>query len=119
MRIILAEDEPAIRTLLSRGLRRYGADVAECDTVAAAIEAAREPFDAAVIDANLADGSGLDAAALLCNVNPAARIVLCSGYPIGLAESGLPPSVEVSFLQKPFRIDQMFEALGLPPLSKG
>ncbi len=118
MRIIVAEDEPAIRTLLSRAIRRHGASVAECDTVAGAIEAACQPFDAAVIDANLADGSGLDAAAWIAGINPTARIVICSGFPISPAELGLAPRVSASFLQKPFRIEQLIEVLGLAPLAK-
>lgn len=113
MRIIVAEDEPAIRSLLGRAIRRCGASVTECETVAATMQAAREPFEAAVIDANLADGSGLDAAAWLSNENPGAKIVICSGIPIALEYTGLAPATSVSFLQKPFRIDQLMEALGL------
>lgn len=117
MRIILAEDEAAIRTLLSRGLKRCGATVAECDSVSATLEAALDGFDAAILDANLPDGSGLDAAAHLAGANPAAQFVICSGYPVAIPDIGLDPAVAVAVLQKPFRIGQLLEILGLKPTS--
>lgn len=113
MRIILAEDEAAIRSLLAKGLRRSGAEVTECETVAAALAAAGAGFDAAVLDANLPDGSGIDAAAHFCRINPAARIVICSGLPVSVEDTGLGPAARVSTLAKPFRIAQLLGALGL------
>lgn len=113
MRIILAEDDAAIRSLLGRGLLRKGAEVRECETVEETLAAASDPFDAAVLDANLPDGSGLDAAVELVRLNPSARIVICSGSPVNPGELGLDPAARVSALQKPFRIEHLTAALGL------
>jgi DNA-binding response OmpR family regulator len=61
MRLLLVEDEHAIRTAISRALKRWGHEVA----VAASLAEARECFgnagpEAVISDLKLPDGSGLD-----------------------------------------------------------
>jgi two-component system, NtrC family, response regulator AtoC len=59
--ILLLEDEPMLRKRLAAFLDRLGAQVTALDTLATARNAAASmPFDYAILDINLPDGSGLD-----------------------------------------------------------
>lgn len=59
--ILVCDDTPAKRYVLSSWLRRAGYTVVETTTVAAALEVVRrQPIDLAVLDVHLPDGSGLD-----------------------------------------------------------
>jgi CheY-like chemotaxis protein len=61
-RILIADDEPAIRELVSDILSENGAVVvAEADGAAAVRRAALEPFDACVLDVEMPVLNGLDA----------------------------------------------------------
>ncbi|MDA3962923.1 MAG: response regulator [Planctomycetota bacterium] len=76
MRLLLLEDEPAIRSALQRALRKWGYEVA----AAASLEEARGLLSAfqpqaLVSDLKLPDGSGLDLAKEL-----GAPFILMSGY---------------------------------------
>lgn len=60
-RILVCDDTPAKRYVLTSWLRRAGYTVIETVSVAEAMEAlSREQFDLAVLDVHLPDGSGLD-----------------------------------------------------------
>ena len=62
-RILLIEDDPDVLQLMEHVLLDYGHDVATAETVAIArILLAAQPFDLAICDVNLPDGSGLDVA---------------------------------------------------------
>ena len=59
--VLLLEDEPLLRKRLAAFLGRQGAQVTALDSLAAARNAAAAmPFDYALLDINLPDGSGLD-----------------------------------------------------------
>jgi ActR/RegA family two-component response regulator len=109
VRVIIADDEASVRTLLGRYVRRIGAEAVECETVAQAMQAARTAFDAAVVDANLPDGSGLELAAGLALACPQARIVICSGLAVS-PQSGV---TNWTVLEKPFRVEKLMELIGL------
>jgi DNA-binding response OmpR family regulator len=60
-RILVCDDTPAKRYVLTSWLRRAGYVVMQTETVAEALELLRhEPVDLAVLDVHLPDGSGLD-----------------------------------------------------------
>ena len=60
MKILLVDDDDAIRLILGTALRRVGGfDVMEVDTFAAATaQLAEQPFDAVLTDVQLPDGRG-------------------------------------------------------------
>ena len=61
MRLLLVEDEDAIRSALGRALRRWGHDVMVAADLATARElAAERPPEGVISDLKLPDGSGLD-----------------------------------------------------------
>jgi two-component system response regulator MprA len=59
-RLLLVEDDPDLRGLLSRGLGEEGFDVAAVADGAGAIARAEDPVDALVIDIGLPDADGRD-----------------------------------------------------------
>jgi len=78
MRLLLLEDEPAIRTALARAMRRWGHRVEVAESVADArqVAAAQRP-EGLISDLKLPDGSGLEVARDL-----AVPFVLMSGYAV-------------------------------------
>lgn len=108
MRLLLLEDEAAIRSALTRALGKWGYTV----TAAASLAEARErlvetPPEGLVSDLKLPDGSGLDLAREL-----AVPFVLMSGYAsfddaVAALRLGC-----VDFLTKPVAMKSLREALG-------
>lgn len=106
-RVLVVEDEPAVRELAIRVLERAGYEVDAASTAAAAqTKAAVQPaFQAAVIDVHLPDMDGRALAAQLRERFPDARIVLVSG-----SEEIAPPAA-MAWLPKPFAPQALLAAL--------
>jgi two-component system response regulator RegA len=82
-RLLLVEDDARFRDALGASLRERGFTVVEAGSVAAATTAATtadEPFDFAVVDLRLGDGSGLDAVRALALAEGDTRIVVLTGW---------------------------------------
>lgn len=63
MQVLLLEDEPAIRSALTRAMRRWGHEVVVSSSLAEArAKAAEHPVQCLVSDLKLPDGSGLEVA---------------------------------------------------------
>lgn len=82
MRILLADDEEAVRRSLKRGLERLGFDVIDAETGHAAVLRFREhgPFDVVLLDGNMPELDGLGAAKRIRTLDPEARIAICTGW---------------------------------------
>lgn len=84
MRILLAENDPLHRAFLRStidGLVAGAPDIVEVEDGRAAIEAATEtPPDCAVLDVEMPEASGVDAARAIWRLNAAARILFWSNY---------------------------------------
>lgn len=82
MRVLLADDEEAVRRSMKRGLERLGFDVVDVETGRAAVHEFREhgPFDVVLLDANMPELDGLGAAQCIRTLNPDARIAICTGW---------------------------------------
>jgi len=106
VRVAIAEDEIAIRTLLSRVLRRRGFDALEIDDYTGD-EVDR--LDVLITDVFLPGVTGVELAARLRERFPRLRVIYMSGYtPEALAALGLAPT---PLLLKPFAPEQLLEAL--------
>lgn len=103
MRILLVEDEDAVRELLSDELTRQGHEVASHRDLAGA-RGAFSP-EALIADVKLPDGSGVELMQELVALQPALRVLLMSGYD----RDRLPP--EAHYLRKPFRMNDFREAV--------
>jgi two-component system cell cycle sensor histidine kinase/response regulator CckA len=109
-RILVAEDDPAVRTLAVLVLARAGYDVIEAQSGAAAVELLRrspDPVDVLVSDMVMPGMGGIELARHVAREWPDVGIVLMSGY----AEEAVAQSDRLSvaswFLPKPFTPEQL------------
>ncbi len=103
--LLLVEDEPAVRRLLSRTLRRQGYRVLEAENGLAALEVADgagSEIDLLVTDLAMPHLGGVDLAAKLQAVRPDLRVLLLSGHAAPHDGSADAEIRGARFLQKPF-----------------
>ena len=115
--ILLAEDEPPIRELLSKILNSAGYQVLVASDGKRALTIAEqtEKIDLLLSDVVMPEMSGVELAKALKSKRPEIRIMLTSAYPQGmlLIDSGW------HFIPKPFfpqrLLDEVRKALSIPP----
>jgi two-component system cell cycle sensor histidine kinase/response regulator CckA len=113
-RLLLAEDEPAIRQALARVLRSHGDEVIEASNGGEALRLAEaEPgrIDLLLSDVMMPGIGGKELAQRLRAARPDVRVILMSGYTddeLLRAELG---DARHAFLQKPFAARQVVEAV--------
>jgi DNA-binding response OmpR family regulator len=84
-RVLIVDDDPVMRDVLSRFLRRAGFEVLEVGSVVAALDelmaAAHndKPFEHAVVDLVLKDGDGEDVVRACESLSPRPNIIVLSG----------------------------------------
>ncbi len=114
LRILLAEDEPGVRELVSLILRDVGHFVVPAGDGPSAIEEAERAefdFDAAVVDVVMPYMSGPELVSRLRRRLPTLPVVFISGY------SNLPPAeiqgehVQTEYVQKPFQTQDLLTAI--------
>ncbi|MFW5836050.1 MAG: PAS domain S-box protein [bacterium] len=109
-RVLLVEDDDAIRRIVSRGLANAGYRV----TVARSLQAAEAILrsghtpDIVFSDVVLPDGSGIELREMLSDSIP---VVYTSGYLEGRAELEYVQQHGAAFIPKPFDVDEVFETL--------
>lgn len=108
MRILVADDENALRRIVVSVLRRDGYDVVEARNVADALAAAGDAarVDLLVTDLLMPDGNGWQLGKTLRRQRPGLKVICISGNPADLDGpdgDDAPPL----FLQKPFTIDAL------------
>ena len=102
MHLLLVEDEPSLLHLLGQNLIRSGHTVESVSSAGAAKAMIASPFDAAIIDWTLPDGSGLEIGLALLERHLKIYVVFISGYPLGPGVVPASLSARVRILQKPF-----------------
>jgi two-component system cell cycle sensor histidine kinase/response regulator CckA len=100
-RLLMVEDEEAVRELLIETLTEYGFDVVAVSTAEEAVALAEQPFEILLSDVGLPGMSGVELARHFAGVRPDVRILLMSGY-AGDDFTGTPKFEGWSFLRKPF-----------------
>jgi PAS domain S-box-containing protein len=111
-RILVVDDEPAIRDLTSDILSELGYDV----VLASSGQEALEKYDArstdlVVLDIIMPGMNGLETFRRLRQVDPGARVLLSSGYsPEGTASEALENGA-LGFVQKPYRVADLSKAV--------
>ena len=107
-RILIAEDDPAVRTFVSRALTYRGFHVTAVDDGTRALEMLEsESFDLLVTDVVM---PGLDGPGLIRRVretHPDLKVIFISGYTEETFRQRLDADVEVHFLSKPFSLQQL------------
>ncbi len=106
-KLLLVEDDDAVRATLCEALELEGY-LADCVGSYADAEAAlaREPYALLVTDVRLPDGSGRDLAHKA--IAAGAHVILLSGHPDEVR--GMPHG-RISGVAKPFRLDDLMEAV--------
>lgn len=107
--VLVADDDPQIRILLSKLLQKLGcASLVVEDGAAAVLAAAGSPELACVLlDVEMPTLDGIGAARALATRTPALPIVLMSGLPSAEVVSRLGVLAVAGVLQKPFGVGQL------------
>jgi CheY-like chemotaxis protein len=111
-RVLVAEDDDAVRMVVIRILERGGYQVKGVDNGnAACMAAATEAFDLVLMDVVMPGLSCRDAVQHIRNAAPHTRILLSSGYTAGEAVARLVEHTGLDILRKPYDPDQLLRAV--------
>ena len=112
VRILLADDEPAVREIVARSLREGGYEVtATEDGWQAWREAQNQPFDLVITDHMMPLMSGTELIKRVRAAFPSLPIIMITGYFIDPdTPAGLPADITV--LYKPFTGDTLLTEVG-------
>ncbi len=116
-RILVVDDEPAIRTVVRRMLEKAGYEVLEADNGETAIDAIntgenRLMLDAVICDIRMPRINGLDALAYFRHAYPHVPLLVLTGYPdTEMAISCMREGV-VDYLVKPVDGERLKAAVG-------
>ena len=104
IRILLAEDEDAMRTYLSRALENAGYEVVAVDRGTAALPwLETEAFDLLLTDIVMPEMDGIELAQRCANLSPETKVMFITGFAaVSLKASREAPQAKV--LSKPFHL---------------
>jgi len=111
-RLLLVEDEPAVRRLVTRMLERHGYDVVVAEDGDHALSLSREPgepVDLLVSDVVMPGMGGPELARRLRESWPGLAVLFVSGYPRDFRPGDAPN--DDAFLAKPFTQEQLLRAV--------
>jgi PAS domain S-box-containing protein len=114
VRVLVVDDERAVRRSLARLLRAAGHQVTECDggRDAVADAAARAAaIDVAIVDLVMPELTGAEVVARLRDVRPELPVIVSSGFSGGAALAPLDGAPGVHFLPKPYTSEELGRAL--------
>ncbi len=111
-RILVAEDDAAVRAVAERVLVRGGYDVVAVEHGEAACEEARKArFDLVVLDVVMPIMGGPEAMQRIRKLLPAARFILSSGYTAQATLTELTEAGAEDLLEKPYDPDRLLRAV--------
>lgn len=111
-RVLIIDDQKDVRAMVAIVLRVNRFEVVEAESGAAGLKAFAEgPFDAAIVDIFLGDASGVDVIATLRERAPELPIIAVSGMTTLDFLDQAPHLANVVCLQKPFRPNDLLQAL--------
>jgi CheY-like chemotaxis protein len=111
--VLVCDDEPAVRGVLSESLRSLGCDV---DAVGDGREALTKwasgrPYDLLVLDLLMPGMHGAEVFRELRQAHPTARVLIVSGHGGEVERNALVASGAAGFLNKPFTLARLTEAV--------
>jgi PAS domain S-box-containing protein len=113
-RVLLVDDETTVRHVARRILQRAGYEVVEAADGPEALDqfmVSPDAFDAVVLDLTLPTMDGKAVLRDLRAIRPELPVVLCSGWSADEVADGLDAMRHIVFLQKPFTVRAMVDAL--------
>ncbi len=108
MNILIVDDEPAQRVILSGYLRKKQHHVIEADSVAGAVEQFKgNPVDVVITDFQMPGGTGIDLLRTLKGLHPQLAVILLTAF--GTVERAVAAMREgaFSYLLKPLNLDEL------------
>ena len=114
-RVLLAEDDAAVRRVATRVLERSGFEVNACEDGQEAIEVLEggERFALLITDVVMPRASGRELADRATEIDPWMPVLYMSGYTEDIISSHDVATQEMSFLKKPFTARDLLEIVGL------
>jgi two-component system, cell cycle sensor histidine kinase and response regulator CckA len=112
--VLVVDDEPGLRALARTGLQQHGFDVLAVETGEQALEILRrgEPrVDAMLLDLTLPGISGESVLRETRKLAPGLPVIIASGYATVESQSSWVAAGAMSFVAKPYRIQQVAEKL--------
>ncbi len=112
--ILVVDDEETVRTLAGRCLERSGFSIltaASGDEATAIFSERSNDIDAIVLDMTMPGMGGEDVYRELRRIRPDVRVLFSSGYSEELVPGHLLESGRTSFIQKPYRADDLVERI--------
>ena len=107
LRILLAEDDEAMRTYLARALERTGYKVTAVDNGAAALPLLdAEPFDLLLTDIVMPEMDGIELAQKAAEIAPGIRVMFITGFSAVALKAGR-KSPDAKVLSKPFHLKDL------------
>ncbi|MEM9206675.1 MAG: response regulator [Pseudomonadota bacterium] len=113
-KILLVEDEDAVRAFSARALKSRGYDVYEADSGLSALDVMDEidgGVDLVVSDVVMPEMDGPTLLTELRKTNPDLKIIFVSGYAEEAFRKNLPEGEKFVFLPKPFSLKQLAKAV--------
>ncbi len=111
-RVLVVDDEPGMRDLLSRVLGDAGHAVSAVESgEEALVLLARERFDVLVVDKNLPGIDGLSVLKLVRASQPALRAIMITAYPSEESDQKARALGVVAYIVKPFGVLTMIDAV--------
>jgi two-component system KDP operon response regulator KdpE len=106
-KLLLVDDEPAIKRALGPVLRADGWDVLEADSATAALKCSdREVFDVVLLDLGLPDADGKEIISALRSKDPVAVIILSARHQEAEKVAALDAGAD-DYVDKPFLVDEL------------
>jgi two-component system, cell cycle sensor histidine kinase and response regulator CckA len=109
-RVLLVEDEDAVRSFAVEALKRQGYEVIQASSGAEALELMDvnpSKVDIVVSDVIMPELDGPSMFKELRKSDPDLKIIFMSGYPDDAFKNNLDPDTKFAFLQKPFSLAQL------------
>ena len=113
-RILVVDDEPSVRWVTERVLKRLGFDVLACNDGKSAIETLQQHLNdiaCVLLDLTMPIMNGEQTLKALRTIKPDLPVIMMSGYSEETASTHIKRSNLVAFLQKPFTISELQETL--------
>ncbi|MEL6747982.1 MAG: response regulator [Pseudomonadota bacterium] len=112
-RILLAEDDGAMRGFLERELARAGYEVEAFDNGASAYARLRqEPFDLILTDVVMPEMDGVELARRACEHDPDRPVIFITGFAAVRLHGQVERPNNTTVLSKPFHLRQLVDEVG-------
>jgi PAS domain S-box-containing protein len=113
--LLVVEDEPGVREVVTRALERFGFSVLVAEDGVAAMEVFRlhrDEIDCVLCDVSMPRMNGWETLTELRKLSPGIPVILASGYSEALVMEGHHSALPQTFLNKPYQFDALIHAIG-------